>query len=766
MKYLTSIDLTKNQLLNAALHNNASAPSSPVEGQVYFNTVDKLVYYYNGTLWIDISTVDLSDLVAKAAYTADGVVVGTGTDSIPTTLTLTAGKTIGYATGGSGIGVMDILTSLTGSINANAIASAGAAKDYADTKQSALTFGIANTNSVKVTDLTVSAGDYAMFTATGVEGKTKAEVISDLAALTTADLDTDVALVANSDSKIATQKATKAYVDGIIAAANALTYKGVLDCSTNPNYPAGDSGDVWVVSVAGKVGGASGTTVDVGDMVMCKTDGTPTGTEAIQGSKWNIVERNIVGAVTGPATSTDVAIAVFDGTTGKVIKDSTVTVASLQNQNVTHTGDATGATALTVVALNGTNLAALSTGLLKNTTATGVPSIAVAGTDFVAPGGALGTPTSGTLTNCAGLPAATGITGIIGSTNGGVGNGFTKVTGPTTAEKTFTLPDASATILTTNDLVTVAQGGTGAGTITGLVKGNGTDAFTGATAGSDYLAPGGALSTPSSGTLTNCAGLPAATGLTGILGSSNGGTGNGFAKFTGPTTAEKTFTLPDASATILTTNAAVTVAQGGTGVGTLTGIVMGNGTSNFTSASAGTDYVAPGGALGTPSSGTLTNCGGTAASLTAGTCTTVPALSGDITTSGSTNATTIGDGKVTLAKMATLAASSIIGNKTGGAATPTALSPAEVRTLINVADGATANLGTVVKYATNIGDGALTTVTVTHNLGTRDVTYSVYEAATPYAAVMVDCELTTINTITLYFAVAPTSSQYRVVVTA
>jgi hypothetical protein len=53
--------------------------------------------------------------------------------------------------------------------------------------------------------------------------------------------------------------------------------------------------------------------------------------------------------------------------------------------------------------------------------------------------------------------------------------------------------------------------------------------------------------------------------VTGILPSSNGGTGNGFTTITGPTTSLKTFTLPDASATILTSNAAVSVAQGGTG---------------------------------------------------------------------------------------------------------------------------------------------------------------------------------------------------------
>lgn len=49
--------------------------------------------------------------------------------------------------------------------------------------------------------------------------------------------------------------------------------------------------------------------------------------------------------------------------------------------NATHTGDATGSTALTVVGINGTSLAGLGTGILKNTTGTGVPSIAVAG-DF------------------------------------------------------------------------------------------------------------------------------------------------------------------------------------------------------------------------------------------------------------------------------------------------------------------------------------------------------------------------------------------------
>lgn len=81
-------------------------------------------------------------------------------------------------------------------------------------------------------------------------------------------------------------------------------------------------------------------------------------------------------------------------------------------------------------------------------------------------------------------------------------------------------------------------------------------------------------------------------------------------------------------------------------------------------------FVAP--ALGTPASGILTSCTGTASGLTAGNVTTNANLTGDITSSG--NATTIGSNKVTLGMLATLAANSVIGNSTGSTATPTAVS--------------------------------------------------------------------------------------------
>jgi hypothetical protein len=139
-----------------------------------------------------------------------------------------------------------------------------------------------------------------------------------------ANKSTDVSL-GTSDTLYPTQNAVKVYTDNILGNSNALVYKGTIDCSTNPDYPTADAGWMYIASVAGKIGGASGTDVEVGDMIICNTDGTVSGNQATVGQYWNVIQKNIVGAVTGPASSVNNTVAVFDGTTGKVIKQGIIT---------------------------------------------------------------------------------------------------------------------------------------------------------------------------------------------------------------------------------------------------------------------------------------------------------------------------------------------------------------------------------------------------------------------------------------------------------
>lgn len=97
----------------------------------------------------------------------------------------------------------------------------------------------------------------------------------------------DGTLAGNSNLTIPTEKAIKTYVDGL--ASSVRRNKGSIDCSTNPLYPAGLNGDSYQVSVAGKIGGTNGKTVDVGDEIVCKQDNAG-GVEASVGNNWYVLE--------------------------------------------------------------------------------------------------------------------------------------------------------------------------------------------------------------------------------------------------------------------------------------------------------------------------------------------------------------------------------------------------------------------------------------------------------------------------------------------
>lgn len=92
-KFLTDIDLNKNELQNPVIQNLAAAPASPKEGQVYHNTADHQMYRYDGTNWVAIGDISAAAVTVTrntgsgdtlASYTiSQGGVALTPTIDIP-----------------------------------------------------------------------------------------------------------------------------------------------------------------------------------------------------------------------------------------------------------------------------------------------------------------------------------------------------------------------------------------------------------------------------------------------------------------------------------------------------------------------------------------------------------------------------------------------------------------------------------------------------------------------------------------------------------
>ena len=130
------------------------------------------------------------------------------------------------------------------------------------------------------------------------------------------------AAAGTNTTQIATTAYVKTEINNVLAAAGALIYKGTIGTDgTITALPASHKvGDTYVVSTAGNY---TGETCEIGDMIICVTTRT-----TANNADWNIVQTNINGAVTGPASAVTNRVATFNGTTGKVIKDSGFTIAS------------------------------------------------------------------------------------------------------------------------------------------------------------------------------------------------------------------------------------------------------------------------------------------------------------------------------------------------------------------------------------------------------------------------------------------------------
>ena len=140
-KFLVNLDLTKNQILNAAIQNLSSAPSSPVTGQVYYNTSDSRMYYFDGSSWIDMSG-DIRDVLGGAALsasTSNGVItLDVNVDNVTVEV---VGDALQLKDGGiTTAKIANLSTDISSNSGSTAIPTADAVKTYVD----AVTGGLGN----------------------------------------------------------------------------------------------------------------------------------------------------------------------------------------------------------------------------------------------------------------------------------------------------------------------------------------------------------------------------------------------------------------------------------------------------------------------------------------------------------------------------------------------------------------------------------------------------------------------------------------------
>ena len=156
-------------------------------------------------------------------------------------------------------------------------------------------------------------------------------------------------------------------------ASNGVKYMGTL--SQASDLPAADykAGHQYAVAVAGTY---AGKVCEVGDLVQAKVDYAAA---TASNDDWMVIQANIVGAVTGPASSVAQHVAIFSDTSGKIVADSGFTIAKSVPADAQFTDTTYSEATTSVAGLMSANDKAKLDGIESGADVTDATNVAAAG---------------------------------------------------------------------------------------------------------------------------------------------------------------------------------------------------------------------------------------------------------------------------------------------------------------------------------------------------------------------------------------------------
>jgi hypothetical protein len=318
------------------------------------------------------STVNVNGLGVKSLRRGDSAVVSAGDITVGSPVTARYSTATGYfhLSGNSSVDVAAAAASALAA-SASASAASSSASSASGSASSASTSASTATTQASAASSSASAASTSASTATTQASNSSSSASSASTSASTATTQAGLATTNGAAQvALATTQAGNAATSASSASTSATT-------ATTQASTATSAASTATTQASSATTSATTATTQAG---IATTKAAEAAASAASIAAGPVVSVNgMTGAVTGIAIGSGTA----DGTnTGD---NATNTQYSGLVSNATHTGDATGGTSLTVVKINGTLLAGLTTGLLKNTTATGVPSIATPGSDYQAP---------------------------------------------------------------------------------------------------------------------------------------------------------------------------------------------------------------------------------------------------------------------------------------------------------------------------------------------------------------------------------------------